>query len=145
VVVSFIGRAIELDISILLWSERRGRMVVGFTTTCAISAYQHQRCELESHSWSGVEYHIITLANCISFYFTENMELVLTDLGFKVVRKDNLKKWEMEHEIKTLARADHKNYDCFAFLELKPGCNSCTNHHPRPLGMLGRITVWVCL
>jgi hypothetical protein len=37
----------------------------------------------------------------------------LTDLGFKVVRKDNLKKWEMEHEIKILARTDHKNYDCF--------------------------------
>jgi hypothetical protein len=26
-------------------------MVVGFTTTCAISAYHHQSCEFESCSW----------------------------------------------------------------------------------------------
>jgi len=30
------------------------RMVVGFTTTCAISAYHHWSYELESHSWWGV-------------------------------------------------------------------------------------------
>ena len=29
-------------------------MVVGFTTTNAITAYHHQSCELESHSWQGV-------------------------------------------------------------------------------------------
>ena len=29
----------------------RDRMVVGFTTTCAISAYQHQSCEFECRSW----------------------------------------------------------------------------------------------
>ena len=29
-------------------------MVVGFTTTYAISAYHHYSCELESHSWRGV-------------------------------------------------------------------------------------------
>jgi len=29
-------------------------MVVGFTTTCAINAYNHQSCELESCSWRGV-------------------------------------------------------------------------------------------
>jgi hypothetical protein len=29
-------------------------MVVGFTTICAISAYQHLSWELESHSWQGV-------------------------------------------------------------------------------------------
>jgi hypothetical protein len=32
----------------------RDRMVVGFTATYAISAYHHQRCALESHSWRGV-------------------------------------------------------------------------------------------
>ena len=32
----------------------RDRMVVGFTTTCAISAYHHKSCEFESHSWQGV-------------------------------------------------------------------------------------------
>jgi hypothetical protein len=29
-------------------------MVVGFTTTCAISAYHRWSCEFESHSWRGV-------------------------------------------------------------------------------------------
>ena len=32
----------------------RDHMVVGFTTMCAISAYQHWRCEFESRSWQGV-------------------------------------------------------------------------------------------
>ena len=32
----------------------RGRMVVGFTTTCAISAYHHLNCECEPCSWGGV-------------------------------------------------------------------------------------------
>jgi hypothetical protein len=38
-------------------SGRRGRdhMVVGFATTCAISAYHHYwRCEFESPTWRGV-------------------------------------------------------------------------------------------
>jgi hypothetical protein len=30
------------------------RMVVGFTTTCAISAYQLYSCEFEPRSWRGV-------------------------------------------------------------------------------------------
>ena len=29
-------------------------MVVGFAATCAISAYQHYSCELESRSWRSV-------------------------------------------------------------------------------------------
>jgi len=40
-----------------IWTEgRRGcdRMVVGFTTTCAISAYHHYSCEFEPRSWRGV-------------------------------------------------------------------------------------------
>jgi hypothetical protein len=32
----------------------RDRMVVGFTTTCAISAYPRQSCEVEPCSWQGV-------------------------------------------------------------------------------------------
>ena len=32
----------------------RDRMVVGFTSTCAVSAYYHWSCEFESHSWQGV-------------------------------------------------------------------------------------------
>jgi len=36
--------------------SRRGRdrMVVGFTTTCAISAYHHWSCEFEPRSWRDV-------------------------------------------------------------------------------------------
>ena len=36
--------------------SRRGRyrMVVGFTTTCAISVYQYQSYEFVSHSWRYV-------------------------------------------------------------------------------------------
>jgi len=30
------------------------RMVVGFTTTYAISAYDHSSCEFQSRSWRGV-------------------------------------------------------------------------------------------
>jgi hypothetical protein len=30
------------------------RMAVGFTTTCAISAYHHLSCEFEPRSWQGV-------------------------------------------------------------------------------------------
>ena len=30
------------------------RMIVGFTTTYAISAYHHLSCEFESSSWRGV-------------------------------------------------------------------------------------------
>jgi len=40
---------------------RRGcdRMVVGFTTTYAISAYHHWYCELASRSERGVQHHVI--------------------------------------------------------------------------------------
>jgi hypothetical protein len=36
--------------------DHRGgdRMVVEFTTTCAISAYYHKSCEFEPCSWQGV-------------------------------------------------------------------------------------------
>jgi len=32
----------------------RDRMVVGFTTTYALSVHHHYRCELEPRSWRGV-------------------------------------------------------------------------------------------
>ena len=32
----------------------RDRMVVGFTTTCAISAYHQLSCEFESRLWRGI-------------------------------------------------------------------------------------------
>ena len=38
-------------------------MVVGFTTTYAVSAYHHESCEFESHSWWGV--HDTTLCDKI--------------------------------------------------------------------------------
>ena len=34
--------------------ESRDRVVVGFTTTCAISAYHHYSCDFEPRSWRGV-------------------------------------------------------------------------------------------
>jgi len=38
-----------------IWGHRgHDCMVVGFTTTYAISAYHHQRCKFESSSWQGV-------------------------------------------------------------------------------------------
>ena len=38
------------------YRDRRGcdRMVVGFATTCAISAYHHKNCEFEPRSWRGL-------------------------------------------------------------------------------------------
>ena len=37
-------------------SHTRGHnnMVVGFTTTCAISVYRDLSCEFKPHSWGGV-------------------------------------------------------------------------------------------
>ena len=32
----------------------RDRMVVGFTTTCAVSTYYHKSYEFESRTWRGV-------------------------------------------------------------------------------------------
>ena len=52
-----------LAMQILIWlykirkfGDRHGRdcMVVGFSTTYAISTYHHERCEFESRSWKGV-------------------------------------------------------------------------------------------
>jgi len=37
----------------------RDRMVVGFTTTYAISAYHHWCCEFESRSGRGVQHYVI--------------------------------------------------------------------------------------
>ena len=34
--------------------DRRGRMVVGFTTAYAISDYHYKRCEFEPRSWRCV-------------------------------------------------------------------------------------------
>jgi hypothetical protein len=44
VAVSFIGGG----------NPDRDRMIVEFTTTCAISAYHHYSCEFEPRSWGGV-------------------------------------------------------------------------------------------
>jgi len=47
--------------SLLSCGDRRGRdrMVVGFTTTCAISAYHHWCCEFKSRSGRGVQHYVI--------------------------------------------------------------------------------------
>jgi len=40
--------------SLLAFHHGHDRIVVGFTTTCAISAYHQWSCEFEPHSWRGV-------------------------------------------------------------------------------------------
>jgi hypothetical protein len=37
-----------------LMNKRGDRMMVGFTTICAISAYHHQSCEFEPRTWRDV-------------------------------------------------------------------------------------------
>ena len=39
------------------------RMVAGFTTTSAISAYHHSCCEFESRSVRGVQHYVITFVS----------------------------------------------------------------------------------
>jgi hypothetical protein len=49
-------------IFIFMWGRRgRDRLVVGFTTICAISAYHHWYCEFESRSGRGVQHYVISL------------------------------------------------------------------------------------
>ena len=35
------------------------RMVVGFTATCAISAYYRSCCDIETNSWRDVQHYVI--------------------------------------------------------------------------------------
>jgi hypothetical protein len=58
----------QLDLTIKTASVVRGcrgrnRIVVGFTTTCAISAYHHWCCELESRLERGLQYYVIKFAS----------------------------------------------------------------------------------
>ena len=41
----------------------RNRMVVGFTTSYAISSYHHCCCKFESRSWRGVQHYMIMFAS----------------------------------------------------------------------------------
>jgi len=41
----------------------RGRMVVGFTTTYAISDYHHCSCEFEYRSGRGIQHYVIKFAS----------------------------------------------------------------------------------
>ena len=43
----------------LYLNRQDGRVVDGFTTTCAISAYHHWCCEFESRSGWGVQHYVI--------------------------------------------------------------------------------------
>jgi len=40
-----------------------GLYIRGFTTTCAISAYNHWCCELESRSGRGVQHYVIKIVS----------------------------------------------------------------------------------
>jgi len=52
---------LDNEFTILLTKYRSGRdhVVVGFTTTYAISAYHHWCCEFESRSGRGVQHYVI--------------------------------------------------------------------------------------
>ena len=56
-------KSLQWHLNLFTSGVRRGRdrMVMGFITTYAISAYHHLCCELESHSLRGVLY--ITLCD----------------------------------------------------------------------------------
>ena len=56
---------ISSKIAILSYGHGRDRMVVGFTTTYAISAYYHQRCEFESCSGEAysIQHYVIKFVN----------------------------------------------------------------------------------
>ena len=44
-----------LHVQCIIWGcHGRDHMVVGFSSTCAFSAYRHFRCEFEPSSWQGV-------------------------------------------------------------------------------------------
>jgi hypothetical protein len=58
--------------------SRRGRMVVEFTTTCAIVAYHHLSCEFEPHSWRGVLDKI--LCDKVCQYYTLSISLPMLNL-----------------------------------------------------------------
>jgi len=47
------------------WRSRRGRdrMVVGFTTTYAISVCHHRCCEFESRSGRGAQHYVINFVS----------------------------------------------------------------------------------
>ena len=56
---------VYLFIYLYVCMGRRGRdrMVVGFTTTYAISAYRHWCCEVESRSGRGLQHYVIKFVN----------------------------------------------------------------------------------
>jgi hypothetical protein len=57
--MTYIYIYILLKLNILANRRGRDRMVVGFTTTSAISGYHHWCCEFESRSRRGVEHYVI--------------------------------------------------------------------------------------
>ena len=64
----------------------RARIVVGFTTTYAISAYYHGCCEFESRSGRGVQHYVIKFVSDLRqvdgflriFWFTPPIKLTAT-------------------------------------------------------------------
>jgi hypothetical protein len=62
-IMAFFRICLTYIVSLLLLTGRRGHdrdwMIVGFTTTYAISAYHHWCCEFESRSGQGVQHYVI--------------------------------------------------------------------------------------
>ena len=71
----------------------RDHMVVGFTTTYAISAYPHWCCEFESQSGWGVQHNVIKFVNDLQqvggflqvLWFPPPIKLTATEIFLKVV------------------------------------------------------------
>jgi hypothetical protein len=60
----------------------RDRMVVGFTTTYAISAYRHWCCEFESRWGRGVQHYACFVLLSLSYWwFSYNMVLNFPEKG----------------------------------------------------------------
>jgi hypothetical protein len=56
------NQKIKYATSMIYIFSGRDRMVVGFTTTCAISAYHHKSCEFEPRSWrhdNSIQHYVI--------------------------------------------------------------------------------------
>jgi len=71
-----------LNLFIIFYGDRHGhdRMVVGFTTTYAISAYHHWCCEFESRSGRGVQHYVVKFISDFLrvFWFPPSIKMTTT-------------------------------------------------------------------
>ena len=83
----------------------RDRMVVGFTTTCAISAYHHYSCEIEPCLWRGV---LDTTICDISCSVTCDMSVVFSGYSVSSTNKTD------RHDTTEILLKHHKPNQAFS-------------------------------